>query len=197
MLTAVVTQSGSSISVHLVGFGGRIAAEEGEEVPVPESDLNPIAPEMKEVAWGFGSFLVLLVLMRFFLYPRLKRGTDARNDLITDSHTNAEQMRQAARAEVAEYEAQLAQVKAEAAARVEAARQTLESERQATLAEVNARLAEARAAAAADAEAAREAAKPQIHAAVSEVAAAAGQLATGRAPAPDVVERAVSEVMSR
>jgi F-type H+-transporting ATPase subunit b len=197
VLTAVVTQSGSSISVHLVGFGGRVVTEEGEEVPVPESDLNPIAPEMKEVVWGFGSFLVLLVLMRLFLYPRLKRGTDARNDLIVDSHAQAEQMRQTARAEVADYEAQLAQVKAEAAARVEAARQTLETERQAKLAEVNARLSAARAAAAADADAAREAAKPQIHAAVSEVAAAAGQLATGRAPAPDVVDRVVSEVMSR
>jgi F-type H+-transporting ATPase subunit b len=196
VLTAVVTQSGASYSVHLTGLSGFVAAE-GEEVAKPESDLNPIFPELKEVAWGFGSFLVLLVLMRVVLYPRLKRGTDARHALIADSHTQAEQMRQAARAEVADYEAELAQVKAEAAQRVEAARQTLEAERQARLTEVNARLAEARAAAAAEADAVRAAAQPQIAVAVADVASTAGRLATGKAPSFDVVKSVVEEVMAK
>lgn len=196
MLTAVVTQSGSSFSVHLHGFNGFIAAE-GEEVEKPESDLNPIAPEMKEVVWGFGSFLVLLVLMRFVLYPRLKRGTDARTALISDSHSDAEQLRQAARAEVAEYEAQVAAVKAEAAVRVDAARHTLEAERQAKLVDVNARLAIARAEAATEMDAARAAAKPQIAVAVADVAARAGELATGKAPSFEVVKNVVTEVMAK
>ena len=33
-----------------------MAAEEKE---VPENDLNPIAPEMKEFAWGMGAFAVM------------------------------------------------------------------------------------------------------------------------------------------
>ena len=61
----------------------------------------------------------------------------------------------AAKAEVAGYEAQLAGVKAEAAAHIEATRQTLETERAARLAVVGAEIAEQRAAAAADNDAAR------------------------------------------
>jgi F-type H+-transporting ATPase subunit b len=196
VLTAVVTQSGSSFSVQLRDLSGFLAAE-GEEEAVPENDLNPIAPEMKEVVWGFGSFLVLLVLMRFVLYPRLKRGTDARAALIGDSHSDADQLRQSARSEVAEYEAQVASVKAEAALRVEAARQTLEAERQAKLVEVNARLATARAEAAAQMDAARAEAQPQIAVAVADVAARAGELATGKAPSFEVVKNVVTEVMAK
>ena len=58
MLTAVVTSSGSAIEVTLLG-GPFVSAEEGEEAAGPESDLNPIAPELKEVVWGFGAFVVL------------------------------------------------------------------------------------------------------------------------------------------
>ena len=62
---------------------------------------------------------------------------------------------------------------------------------------LNARIAEQRAAAQADADAVRAAARDQIHAAVSDVAGRAGELATGRKPAADVVDRVVSEVMAR
>ncbi len=58
MLTAVVTSSGSTIEVTLLG-APFVTAEEGEEAAGPESDLNPIAPELKEVVWGFGAFVVL------------------------------------------------------------------------------------------------------------------------------------------
>ena len=65
MLTAVVTSSGSTVHVTLIE-GTLQAAEEGhleheteEEHPVPENDLNPIFPEVKELIWGFGSFVVL------------------------------------------------------------------------------------------------------------------------------------------
>ena len=102
-----------------------------------------------------------------------------------------------ARAEVAEYDAQLAGVKAEAARLVEAARTSLEAERQAKLVEVNAAIGERRAAAMAQVEAAKLAARDQIAAAVGDVAGRAGELATGRRPSAKVVERVVSEVMAR
>jgi len=34
---------------------------------------SPILPEAKELAWGAGTFIVFALLMRFFLYPRLRR----------------------------------------------------------------------------------------------------------------------------
>jgi F-type H+-transporting ATPase subunit b len=217
VLTAVVTiQGGSLVDVKVV----LPSAEEGEgpykskTCEFPETDENgnvikdaegksvclegpsPIAPEVKELAWGAGSFVIFALLMRYFLYPRLKKGTDARYALIRGGHDDAESARSTARAEVAEYEADLAGVKAEAAARVDAARATLESERQAALAEVNARLAIKRDAAAAEAASAREAVRDQIDGAVAAVVTKAVELATGRTPAADVVRDEIAAAQS-
>lgn len=195
MLTAVVAATGDLVEVRFV------ATEEGDEEGAaethaePESDLNPIAPEMKEIVWGFGSFLVFALLMRFFLYPRLRKGMDARYQLIRGGHDEAEQITAAARGDVAQYESQLAAIKAEAQQRVDAARATLEAERSERLAEVNARIADKRAAAATEVEQARAAAQGDVESAVRAVAARAGELATGRAPDADVVGRAVADVM--
>jgi F-type H+-transporting ATPase subunit b len=197
VLTAVVTTgpstAGHSITVSFPEWGVVAAAEEEHEVP--ESDLNPIAPELKEIAWGFGAFVVFALLMRYWLFPKLKRSMDARYASIRGDFEAADAATAAATGEVARYEAQLAAAKAEANTRIDAARQQLEAERQARLGEVNARIAERRAAAAAELEAAREAAKPQIEAAVVDVAARAGELATGRRPSDAVVQAAVAEVM--
>ena len=181
---------------HLLGSISHLIATPGGEEALSK-DPGPIVPELKELAWGAGSFIVLAVLMRFWLFPKLKQGMDARYDGIRGDHDTADRERAAARAEVAEYEAQLAAVKAEGAARVDAARETLESERQAAISELNGRLSEQRAAAQAQADAAREAVRDQIHSAVADVAGRAGELATGRRPDDAVVTRVVSEVMAR
>ncbi len=205
MHSAVVHLQGSSLQVHISSAGEGADAEHsaehaacgGETGVACSKDPGPILPELKELAWGGGSFVVFALLMRFVLFPRVKKGMDARYNGIRNDHEAADAERSGARAEVASYEAQLASIKAEAARIVDAARATLETERQAKLAEVNAGIAERRAAAMAQAEAARAAARDQIHAAVSDVAGRAGELATGRKPSTAVVERVVNEVMAR
>jgi F-type H+-transporting ATPase subunit b len=177
---------------HLHGLTAHLVAEGSFS-----QDPGPIVPEMKELAWGAGSFIVFAILMRVWLFPKLKKGIDARYAGIRASHQAASDERQNARAEVAEYEQQLASIKADAARIVDAARTTVEGERQAKIAEVNARLATQRAAANAEADAARLAARDQIAAAVSDVAGLASELATGRRPGADVVTRVVDEVMAR
>jgi F-type H+-transporting ATPase subunit b len=196
VLTAVVTSSGSSIEVTLLeeGVEHLVRAEEGAEGP--ESDLNPIAPEPKEVFWGFGAFVVMAIAIRYWLYPKVREGMTRRYDSIQGDLEQAEALTASARAEVAEYEAQVASVRADAHTRVEAARATLEAERAEKLAEVNARINERRTAAAAEVESARSAAEAQVAAAVSDVATAAGQLATGRAPSADAVRGAVADAMN-
>ena len=82
---------------------------------------NPIAPENKELFWGAGSFLVFLFVMRVFLVPKVKKGMDARYGLIRDGHESAQSMRAAAQGDVAAYEAAIAEVRAEATARIEKA----------------------------------------------------------------------------
>jgi len=196
VLSAVATLTGASVSVERLGTLNPLAWVRAEVVP-PESDLNPIAPELKEIIWGFGPFVIFALLMIFVLFPKLKNGMDARYDSIRSDHQQADAMRAAARAEVAEYEAQLVSVKAEAAARIDAARQQLEDKRQERITVLNARLAEARAGAVAENDAAKVAVRDQIHSAVADVAGRVGELATGRAPSADVVNRAVNEVMAR
>lgn len=169
---------------------------EAESVAEAETGPSPIAPEKKELLWGAGAFVVLAILVRLVLFPRLKKGMDARHELIRGEREEADRVRAQAEAELADYNAALAQVRAEANARIDSARQTLEGERQARLAEVNADIAARRAAAAAEAEAAKAAAREQVIAAAGNVAAVAGQRTLGRSVDPAVARAAVEGAMS-
>lgn len=207
MLTAVVHR-GAVLRVDLV------ASEEGSDATVEcefdqENNVNvgprpasecgegplPIMPEVKEVAWGAGAFIALFLLMQFVLYPRLQKGTDARNALISKGHDEAEAARAAARAEVAQFETAIANVKAEANERIEAARATLEAERATKLAEVNALINDKRNAAAAQAAETAQAAAADVAKAAGQVASRTVELATGAAPDAAKVTSAVATAM--
>jgi len=175
-VSVTTTGAGYVVVVNQPGALPQAAAETEDKGP------SPIAPELKEMAWGAGSFVVFFVLLRLVLFPRVKKGMDARYGKISSDHQTAESLRAAAKAEVAEYEAQLAAIRTEAARRVDAARQTLEAERTSALAEANSRIAAKRAEAAAATEAARAAVAPHIREAVVDVSGRAAELATGRRP---------------
>jgi F-type H+-transporting ATPase subunit b len=187
-VTVTSTGAGHAVVVHLPQTTGSAATTAEDKGP------SPIAPEPKELIWGAGSFILLFIAMRLWLFPKLKKGMDARYGKIRGDHESAEAMRAAAKAEVAEYEAELAAVKAEARQRIDAARQVLEAERTAALAEANERIAGRRAEVMAEAEAARAAAAEHVDAAVADVSSRIVELATGRRPAPEVVNRVVSEL---
>ena len=203
MLTAVVTAiQGDAVAVRVdflradeehaevdCEFPATDAA--GHETGACEEGPSPIMPEVKELAWGGGAFVVLALVMRFALYPKLKKGMDARYAHIRGQRESADAARAAANAEVAAYEAQLATVKAEAAARVDAARAQLEAERSAKVAEANAEIAARREAAAAQARAAREAASAEIVGAAQSVTSRTLELALGKAPDAAAVAAAV------
>jgi len=195
MLTAIVTTSNDgSLQVRLTSHpAGRVSAEEGEK---PEgTPPNPISPAMNELYWAGGSFLLLAVLMRVVLYPRLRTGMDARYAGIRGDLEGADKVRADAQSDVAEYDKAIASVRAEAAGRLDAARQKVDAERNTRLAEVNSRVAAARAEADQRNAAAREAAKGQVAAAVAQVASRAAELATGRAPDAQMVQQAVQAAM--
>lgn len=198
MLNAVATRTGDLIQVT---FPAADEAEEelgtnpdGELVEIEEGP-SPIVPELKELAWGGGAFVVLAVLMRLWLFPKVKKGMDARYDLVHSEEEGADTARASARAEVAEYEAQLASVRAEAHERVNAARRTLEAEREERLGGVNAALGERRQAAMAEVDAERDAARGDVETAAADVVARTVELATGRRPDDAVVRSAVVESM--
>ena len=205
MLRAVVTtsHSGGNVQVNLIEAETceRIDLEGNPEFPISDTsstgcpELIPILPETKEVVWGFGAFIILAVVLRYMLFPKVRAGMASRYESIQGDFEKAETLTASARAEVSEYDAQVASVRADAQGRVDAARVTLEAERTEQLAAVNARIAEKRAVAAAEVDAARQAASSQIASAVSDVAARAGELATGKAPSSDVVAAAVNNAM--
>ncbi len=190
MITVTVTTTGAGhvVVVHLPQTTG------SAETTAEDKGPSPIAPEVKELAWGAGSFILLFVVMRLYLFPRLKKGMDARYGKIRGDHETADAARAAAKAEVAEYEAALAAVKAEARQRVDAARQTLDAERTTALAEANGRIAARRAEVMAEAERVRAAAADQIEAAVVDVSSRAAELATGHRPDPARVAEIVSSL---
>mgnify|MGYP003544238601 CR=1 FL=1 len=98
MLTAVVTSSGSTFEVTLLG-ATFVPAEEGGEATGPENDLNPIAPELKEVVWGFGAFVVLALALRLFLFRKVRDGMTSRYDSIEADFDKADALTASARAE--------------------------------------------------------------------------------------------------
>jgi F-type H+-transporting ATPase subunit b len=197
-VTVVVSgTAGAEVLVRLPsGLAQFPSQEEEATTEEPEEGPSPIAPEPKELLWGFGAFIVFLAAMRLYLVPKVKAGMTRRYGSIRANHETADAMREAARGEVAEYEAQLAAVKAEAAARIDAARHQLDGERADRLSEANAAIGERRSAAATEAEAQRAAARGTIEEAAVGVAARIVELSVGRRPADDDVRRAVSDAMS-
>ena len=196
MLTAIVTHTGGSFAVTVHNL--EVSGSDGSTsiTTEPKVGPSPIVPELKELVWTSGAFVVFAVVMRYFLYPRLRKGTARRYDSIRDDHEAADSSRVAAKAEVADYESELAGVRSAAAERIDAARRTLESERTARLAVVNAEIAAKRTDAASAAAAAREQVQGQIEAAVTDVSSRAIELAVGKRPDSNVVQRVVAEVMS-
>jgi F-type H+-transporting ATPase subunit b len=196
VLTAVVTGSGESLEVTFLGDSHFVEAlVSAEEKEVPESDLNPIAIEMKELAWGFGSFAVMALVLRYVLYPKLKKGMDERADGVRRDRAAAEALTASARADVAGYEAQVASLRAEAQQRVEVARATLEAERAERLATANAEIADRRGAAMAEVDAARAAAQGDVETAVVDVVGRLAELATGRSVDQSIVQNSVRATM--
>ncbi len=173
-----------------------VSAETGSEEGAPVSaGPNPIAPEIKELAWGAGSFIVFLFFMRLFLVPKVRKGMASRYESIQADHEYASATRDGAKQDVARYESAIAEIRSEAARRLETARQTLDKERSEKVAQVNAQIAQHRSAAEAEVAAARAAAQSQIVTAVGAVTTRATQIAVGVSPDAAIVSRSVQQAM--
>jgi F-type H+-transporting ATPase subunit b len=156
---------------------------------------NPILPTGKEMAWGLGSFLVLVVLMRYWLYPKLKNGMDARYNKVQSDVADAERLREDAAMEIARYQAAIAEANAEAASLLDAARRDVDADRTTKVTAANARIADRKAAAAAEIDAARQAALARTEPIVVEIAAGAATRVLGTAVGRDEIGPLAADVM--
>ena len=193
MLTAFVNiNSSAQVRVTFDVVSAETGSEEGAPV---SAGPNPIAPEIKELAWGAGSFIVFLFFMRLFLVPKVRKGMASRYESIQAYHEYASATRDGAKQDVARYESAITEIRSEASRRLEIARQTLDKERQEKVLQVNAQIAQRRAVAETEVAAARAAAQSQIVTAVGAVTTRATQIAVGVSPDAAIVSRSVQQAM--
>lgn len=167
-----------------------LAVEEGEAA---EAANNPILPVASEMFWGAIAFFSLWALVKFVLLPPVLHVMNEREDRIRGDLDAAEAARARAGSAATEVSDQLADVRAEAAQIVDAARAEAEAERATIIGAAEAEVATLKADAEAEIATARADAMAGIAPSVAEVAAdAAGRVMNRQIPLSDaqpVVDR--------
>lgn len=160
--------------------------ENEEELLAFEEDLedcieapSPIIPEIDEIIWGGGAFLVLFFFMAKFGFPAVKGAMDARADRIRADLDEADQAKADAKRVQADYEAKLADAKAESARMIDEARVQADELKQELQARAESDIAEMRERAAAEIEAGRQQAINDLRSEVSEIALGAAERVVG------------------
>jgi F-type H+-transporting ATPase subunit b len=147
-----------------------LAAEAAEA----KETINPVVPdELGEIFWGAIGFFSLWILLRYVCLPPLMKAREQRaqqvladQEAASAAETQAEQVRR-------DYEATLAEARAEANRIVEAARVAAEERRSEAVRAVETELAEQRQAAMAELDAARAVALGQLKGDVAQLAVSA------------------------
>jgi F-type H+-transporting ATPase subunit b len=137
---------------------------------------NPILPEPNEIIWGGAAFVVLLGLMWWKLLPPIKQGLADRTERIRTDLERAEAAKAEGEQVLAQYQAQVANAKAEANKIIEDARKTADALRSDLQARAEAEIAEMRRRAAADVEAAKAQAIADLTAEVATLAIGAAEV---------------------
>lgn len=127
-----------------------------------EEAVNPILPVANEAFYAVLFFTLLYLLVRYVLLPPVERTMDERAQRIRAERDAAEAARSGAGTVVSDFDEQLAEARAEAAAVIDAARADAERERQAILAAAEADVAVQREAAMAEIDAAKADAMAQL-----------------------------------
>ena len=175
--------------VHLEEGGtDLLAIEKGpvEDLEKFEEDLedcldapSPIIPELNEVIWGGSAFLILFGFMVWKGFPAVQGAMDARADKIRADLDEADRAKADAKSIQADYEAKLADAKAEAARMVDAARAQADELKQELQARAEVDVSEQRERAAADIEAGRQQAIADLRSEVSQIALGAAERVVG------------------
>jgi F-type H+-transporting ATPase subunit b len=196
------------VLLGLVGFSGHaFAQEEGEGEPAAEEEADishaahecielleeggkepedcneapsPILPATNELIWGGLSFVVLFALLAWKGFPAIKKGMEDRTARIQADVDAAESAKSSVEAKAAEYDAQLAEARSEAARIIEEARQDAESYRSDKRTEADAEIARIKEQAAADVESSKAQAIADIRGEVATLAIGAAEQVVGQ-----------------
>ena len=105
---------------------------------------NPILPATNELIWGTLAFVLLFAFLAAKGYPAVKKAMDDRTNRIRSSLDEADRTRVEAQSVLADYQAQLADARAEASRIIEEARQTADAVRRDLQARAEVEIAELR-----------------------------------------------------
>ncbi len=138
------------------------------------TDINPVVPDtIGEIFWGAVAFFSLWILMRYWLLPPLLRVREERRAKEIADLEAAEEAKTAAEQVRRDYDATVAEARAEASRILEEARAVAEEQRGAKVAAAESEVAEQRQAAMAELEAARAQAIQAMGGDVADLAVAA------------------------
>jgi F-type H+-transporting ATPase subunit b len=145
------------------------AAEDCQQAP------NPILPEMNEIIWGGLSFLILLFLLWKFALPPVRKTMEARTERIRSDLMQAEAAKAEAEGVLAEYQAQLADARAEGQRIIEESRRAADTLKVDLERRAQADIVELRRRAEADVEASKAQAMADVRAEVATLALGAAE----------------------
>ena len=162
---------------------------------------NPILPEMKEVIWFTGAFLILFVLMKKFAIPPVQKMMNERSEKIRDNLEEAEQVRNEAQDILKQYKRQLADAREESNRIIEEARETAENLRRDMLQRAEDQVAELRERSREEIRAAQERATSELQSRVGtmaiELAEKVVEQSLNRDANMRLIERYIEQVGSR
>lgn len=145
-----------------------------------EAAPNPLVPELNELIYGGLAFFIVFGFLAWKGLPAIKAGMAARTERIQGDLDAAEAAKAEAETTRAQYQAQLADARAESARIIEEARQAADEVKANLQAKAEADIAELRARANADIEAAKAQATADLRVEVTALAIGAAEQVVGR-----------------
>ena len=162
--------------------------EEGKTVDDCQASPNPLLPETNEIIWGGGAFLIVLAGLSWIGYPMLKKAMNDRTERIRGEIDEADRLKAEAASTLAQYQASVADAKAEAARIVDEARTAAEAVRADLIARAEAEVNELKAKGREDVEAGKARAITELQAQVGDLTIALAE---------KVVERSLDDATNR
>jgi F-type H+-transporting ATPase subunit b len=169
---------------------------EGKSVDDCHEAPSPILPATDELVWGSISFIFLVILMRKFAYPAIKKGMEARTERIRADLDAAENAKTEATTVLDGYKAQLADARAESGRIIEEARQAAEVLKKDAEARLATELAETRARAAADIESAKAQATADLRGELATLAVGAASAVVNKNLDPAAQTQLIEDYIS-
>jgi F-type H+-transporting ATPase subunit b len=154
--------------------------EEGKTVEDCQKAPNPLVPEANEIIWGGAAFAVLLFAMWKWGLPAVRNMMHNREERIRSDLERAEGAKAESEEVLAQYQAQLADARAEAGRIIEEARQAADQVRRELIAKSEDEAAEVRARADADIALQRERALAELRTDVASMSIDLAERIVGR-----------------